>query len=127
MRNVSIISPLLSPLCVGPFILILLVATGVLIYFFGWIVLIYAAGAMILITAGTAIYDKVTHNTNCRECMRVKEILAKRKGITKNLIKTKHEKYFDTHMNIRVYMEESKSILVDIDYNGENFKIIDDR
>jgi len=109
-----------------PFIPILLVIIGVLIYFFGWIALAYVAGAVVSITAGTAIYDKMTHNTNCGECIQVKEILSKRTGLNKDSIKTKHEKHFDTNMNVRAYVGKSKSILVNIDYNGENFRIIDE-
>ncbi|MGA1870202.1 MAG: hypothetical protein ACMUJM_16820 [bacterium] len=109
-----------------PYISILLVIICVLIYFFGWSVLVYAAGAVILIAAGTAIYDKITHNTNCAECIIVKEMLSKRTGVNKDLIKTKHEKHFDTSMNIRAYMEENKSVLVNIEYGGEDFKIIDE-
>jgi hypothetical protein len=107
-----------------PYIPILLVLIGVLIYFFGWIVLAYMAGVAVLITAGTVLYDKMTHNAKCRECMQIKDMISKKTGINKNAIKTRHEKHFDTDMHIRAYIGKKATILVDIDYGGENFQII---
>ena len=79
-----------------------------------------------MITTGIALYDKMAHNTNCGECIKVKEILSNKMGINKDLIKTKHEKHFDTKMNVRAYIGKNRSILISIDYGGGHFKIIDE-
>lgn len=109
-----------------PFIPIFIVMIGTLIYFFGWIVLIYTAGLMIVITLATAVYDTITHNNNCEECMVIKETISKERGIEIALINTKHEKYFDTHMHIRIFLGAGSSMLLDIQYKDDGFSIIDE-
>jgi len=107
-----------------PIISILLFIIIALTYFFGWIVLGIAAGLFISITVGTAIYDKMTHNSNCSECNTIKQDLSNMLGIEKTGIKTKHEKCFDDHMYIRADIGEEKTILFDISIGGENLSII---
>ena len=68
-----------------PILPILIVLIAVLTYIFGWIVLVVVAGVVALITAGTAIYDKLTHDKKCRYCNKIKEVLSAQKGIGKEL------------------------------------------
>ena len=102
-----------------PILSILIVLIGALAYFFGWIVPVVVVGAVGLIAAGTAIFDKLTHDQNCRYCHHIKEVLSAQKGVTPDRITTKHEKDYADHMLVRTYIDGTRDRLVDIDFNGE--------
>lgn len=81
--------------------------------------LVVVIGVVVLITAGTAIFDKLTHDKNCRYCNQIKEVLSAQKGIAQDRITTKHERDYPDHMLVRTYSDGNRNILVDIDFNGE--------
>ena len=97
----------------------LIVLIAVLAYLFGWMVLVVVVGIVALITAGSAIFDKLTHDKNCRYCHQIKEVLSAQKGIARDRITTKHEKNYPDHMLVRAYIDGNRDVLVDIDFNGE--------
>ena len=102
-----------------PILPILIVFIAVLTYFFGWIVLVVVVGLAALSTAGTAVYDKITHDKKCRYCNKIKDVLSAQQGIDIDRITTKHEKDFPDHMFVRTYIDGNMDVLVDIDFNGE--------
>jgi hypothetical protein len=104
-----------------PILIIIIVA---LTYFFGWIVLAISAGFLVCIPVVTAIYDKITHDSNCTECNIIKQVLFDELGIDIAAIKTKHEKVFDDHMYIRADIGEEKTILFDIRICGGNLRVV---
>ncbi len=104
----------------------LLVLVIILTVFFGWIIPVIVLALMLLIPLGTLVYDKLTHERNCSECLMVKALLSDRYGIEADRIRTKHVKHFDTYIHIRADLGGAESLLVSISYGGENFRIVEE-
>ena len=100
-----------------PIIEILILIIAILTYFFGWIVLVYVAVIVVAIPVGTAIYDRISHDTKCRWCNAIKDIIVEDGEISFDQLETKHLENLDTHMIIRVYIDGEPDVIVDIDYN----------
>ncbi len=107
-----------------PIIPILILIISVLTYFLGWVVLAISAGLFICIPVITAVYDRLTHGSNCIECNTIKQAISDEMGIEIDTIKTKHEKIFDDHIHIRADIGKEKTILFDISIGGQSFQII---
>ena len=107
-----------------PIIPILILIIIALTYFFSWIVLAVSAGLFVCIPVVTAIYDKITHDSNCTECNTIKQVMSDKMGIDMDAVKTKHEKTFDDHMYIRADIGEEKTILFDIGIGGQHLRVI---
>lgn len=101
-----------------PLLAIIIVFIVVLTYFFGWIVILYVVAIVLLTAAGTALYDKITHDVKCRYCNIIKDELITQRGINRDSIKTIHEKDYSDYMRIQTYIDREMDILVNIDYNG---------
>jgi membrane protein YdbS with pleckstrin-like domain len=103
---------------------ILVVGLGLAIWFWGWWALAVTVAAAALITAGTWIYDKLTHDRNCRWCNHIKATLAAEQGIPIGSMKTKHVGGEDMFMFIEVNIDDGRCLTVSMDYNCENLEII---
>ena len=102
-----------------PMLLLLILLIAVSTYFWGWVVLVGVAATVVSITLGTASYDKLYHATKCRYCNKIKAVLAEQRGVDIHRITTVHEVNYDDHMDIRIYVDGAKDILVDMDFNEE--------
>ena len=102
-----------------PILNIIIVIILVLTYFFGWVVILGAVALVLLIAAGTAIYDKFSHDHKCRYCNKIKHELLVQRKIKKDRITTQHVKDYADHMRIQAYVDGKMDVLVNIDYNEE--------
>lgn len=95
-----------------PILNIIIVIISILIFIFGWMILIYVFVLGFFFTMTILIYDKINHAKKCKECFNIKKVISKEKGINIDLIKTKHLKYFDTYMYVKVYLKKMNLLLL---------------
>lgn len=101
-----------------PYITIILAIIGVLVWIFGWKVLIYVAVIFVLVPIITMIYDAVTHEKNCVECIELKEHLSGKFTVPIESIRTKHQEYEDTHIIIMAQIEGIGGVLARVRITG---------
>ena len=102
-----------------PWLWIVLVVIGLLTWWLGWIVIALVPVLVLVITLGVIVHDKSMHDSRCRWCNRVKDVVAAERNLAPSQLRTKHLEVHPTYMQVQVFVDGMPDVRVDIDFNEE--------